>query len=168
MKRLLFGLSLALLVGLTVPIQAQEKNDKQALVIIACKAIDWTGKRPLPENVFPTKDWRDVEVYLNKDGEAECKREVVHLEDAALFQEGDAKPLNSDFSDKGQCSRASMLFSPTWNQSHKGWLVVTTGCPTPIKQDVTGDGPSDDDITIGYKMPECPSWIRCNFDESQI
>lgn len=164
-------LSSLLLVPLAAHTQEKVKGAKapQSLVIVACRVDDLTGLPGRHDPDFAAKNWRDLEVHKNKNGEAECKREVVQIEDAALYA-GDQRmlPLNPNFGDHSQCSRVSMMYSPHWNEAHKGWAVVTTGCPTPIKQDLTGDGPSEDDPTIGWKMPECPSWIKCRFDGSMI
>src|SRR5262245_14680279 len=81
---------------------ASPSPGQNSLVIVACKVVDWTGKRPLPENVFPAQGWKDLELFINDNQEYECKREVAEdLQDAALYHKDappDTIPLTPDFS----------------------------------------------------------------------
>jgi hypothetical protein len=148
------------------------------LVIVACRVVDWTGLRPLPEGVQAVHNWRDLEWFTNDGQEYECKREVAALQDSTLFSEkatGKEIPLNANFSDLGQCASRSMEVGPRWNDKHPGWAVMGVGCPVPIMNDNGTPETTLDDYVIGYKLPECPihqpgteNRMRCHFDESVI
>lgn len=120
------------------------------LVIISCR-VNYTGE------TNEQTHWVGME-WLFKDAEMQCKREVVELQDAA--EENGAPPIDHDLSDNFQCQQAAMTYTPEYNKAHHGWAVYMVGCPNPI---YNGDGK-----VIGYKMPECPSSVKCNFDPSFI
>lgn len=138
-----------------------------ALSIIACRVDDLTGQPGRHDPALAAHNWRDLELHI-KDGELSCKREVVELQDQVqMIDPEHSMPLHPDFSVWSQCAGVAMSYSQVWNDAHKGWAVVAAGCPTPI---VDGNG-----NVIGFKMPECPSYlpgtqtrIKCRFDSSVI
>lgn len=142
-----------------------------SIVIVACKVEDWTGRRPLPDNVHETaRGWRDLELFVNANQEYECKREVLDLVDGSYFgskQPEELIPLHPNFGDWAQCARVGVMQAADWNEHHPGWGVVAVGCPTRI---VNQDG-----ATVGWQMPSCPTHLpgtdnrmRCDFSDSVI
>lgn len=173
--------TLTVAAALLVPV-TETKQPPQApptsVVIVACRVDDWTGKRPLPPNIFPARDWKDLELHV-ENGELQCKREVLNLEDATLYSPKalmDMLPLHPDFSEWTQCARVGVVQAAEYNKTHPGWGVVGVGCPVPIMDD--NGTPEDflDDRIIGFKLPECPSHLpghddapmKCRFDASII
>jgi hypothetical protein len=121
----------------------------QTLVVVSCKG------QPVgvpDQNGFLTHEW------VIKDSMLVCKREELPLQDVAETQ--GAAPLASNFSNPQQCARTAMMIAPGYEQSHRGWFVLTVGCPTPIVNR-NADGT---ETIIGYQMPACPSWVRCEQD----
>lgn len=147
------------------------------LAVIACRVDDWTGKRPLPDNVIPTRDWRDLEWHRDAEFALECKRIAVKLQDAvtANYSSKKAADLNPDWSEPTQCSARSMDLAPRWSAQNPGYWPLAIGCPTPIANNMGTPDDTSDDVIIDYKMPECPSYepgtntpMKCKFDESVI
>ena len=120
-----------------------------ALVVVSCKA---QPSGPADLNGFVPYDW------VTKDAMLICKREEVPLLDAAEMQ--GAPPINPNFSDKSQCARAAMMIAPEWNGKHGNYFFLTAGCPTAIVN-IRPDGSEE---VIGYMMPPCPSWVKCEND----
>lgn len=142
-----------------------------SLVFIACQVEDWTGRRPLPPGVMPTKDWRDLELHI-EGGEYICKRIAIeNIQDASIYHEkatADMMPREPNMGHHGQCARVGVPMSHNWDMDNKGWSVVGVGCPTPM--DLNGDG-----IVDSWKLPECPTYLpgttnrmKCRFDESNV
>lgn len=165
---LVFGFSFFPIMATAAPPPAP-----QTLVIIACKADDLTGQPGRHDPAMAAHGWRDLELHINGNNEYECKRIVVPLEDAAIYQ--GLPPLASDFSNHTQCARAAMGFAPQWNDQNKGYAVVGIGCPVPEWADNGTPGDKSDDYIVGYRLPGCPSFrpgtnnrMRCSFDESAV
>jgi hypothetical protein len=163
-------LSSSLLLGASVaPIHAEDDDTDYAntLVIVACRVNDMTGKRDPSHDgveVRPAPGWKDLELYENKFGEAECKRIEYNQTEAKVA-------VPNDLRTTAGCMRSSMLIAPQWNEANEGWAVVAVGCPTPIIADHNGNKMLDEgERIIGYKLPECPKWIKqyCKFNESEI
>jgi hypothetical protein len=151
-----------------VQIPGITKKAPTDLVVIGCRVDDLTGQPGRQDPALAAKDWRDLEWHV-EGGELQCKREVSQLQDQAVVIDNTgklAKPLNSDFYDRGQCTKAGAVWSVQWDRAHKGWAVMAIGCPAPITD---GKG-----VVKGWKMPDCPrkigsiEGIKCNFDESNI
>ena len=166
MSRLSFA---ALLFALTVAQAAAAVPAPTALVIVACRVDDLTGQPGRQDPRLAARDWRDLELHVNKNQELECKRERIDLDDgvALNYGPGAAAPLNPDFGDWSQCARVGVMQAGDWNRKHPGWGVVAVGCPTPI---VNGNG-----AVVGWKLPDCPTYLpgttsrmRCRFDASVI
>lgn len=172
--------TLTVAAALLVPV-TETKQPPQApptsVVIVACRVDDWTDKRPLPPNVFPAKGWKDLELHV-EDGEFQCKREVLNLEDGTLYSPKalmDTLPLYPNFADLTQCGRIGVVQAAEYNKVHPGCGVVGVGCPVPIMDDNGTPDDSNDDRIIGFKLPECPTRIpgsdspmHCRFDSSLI
>jgi hypothetical protein len=171
----------AAVLAATVASAAQAPAIKKAptqLSVIACRVDDWTGKRPLPEGVRPSKDWRDLEWHRDAEFALECKRIALQLEDAVAmnYSNKEAAALHPDWSDAGQCSARSMDLAPRWSAQNPGYWPLAIGCPTPIADDNGTPDDKSDDVIIDYKMPECPMYepgkdgkrMHCKFDESMI
>lgn len=162
-----------------------------SLAAVACRVDDWTGKRPLPENVMPVDTgaykWHDLELHVEH-GELECKVVPMdNLQDSAMYSKLASKslvPLDPDFGDWTQCSRAAAVLGPEWDQKNPGWATVAVGCPTPIGLDEDGDGRPDIYMDGPYqgqykikswKMPSCPDYfpgtntrMKCRYTASDV
>lgn len=170
MKRLI-GLSFALLLAASAaPTLAEEEtiDYSNTLVVVACQVEDWTGKRepkgPNGETQYPAPGWKDLELKLDQWGEVTCKREIVNQFELP-------KGVFADVRTQIGCMRASMVVAQEWNEApgHEGWAVVATGCPTPIINDKNGNNELDEgEEIIDWKLPECPSWIECNYTENEV
>lgn len=138
-----------------------------ALAIIACRVDDLTGQPGRQDPEMAARGWRDLELHI-KDGELQCKREVVDLIDQVqIIGPEHSFPLSPNFSEWSQCAGVAMAYAPLWNEHHQGWAVIAAGCPTPI---VDGDGK-----ILSYKLPECPTYLpgttsrmTCRFDGSAV
>lgn len=142
------------------------------LTVTVCRVDDWTGKRPLPDNVIPSKDWRDLEWRRTADHALQCKLIVIELQDAVAlnYSSEKAAELHPDWSEKGQCAARAMDFGPRWGEQNKGWWPLAIGCPTPITKNVNGV-----DVIIDFAKPPCPAFepgtdfpMRCEFSEGLI
>lgn len=167
---LLSGLLFALLVVvLAAPTLAEDEIDySNTIVVVACQVDDMTGKREPKgtngEEQRPAPGWKDLELRLDQWGEATCKREIVNQFDMP-------KGLFTDARTQIGCMRLSMAIAPEWNEKpgNEGWAVVATGCPTPIINDKNNNNELDEDEEIlDWKLPECPSWIKCNYTENEV
>jgi hypothetical protein len=155
-----------------------KKEAPTKLGVTVCRVDDWTGKRPLPEGVIPSRDWRDLEWHRDPlDHSLSCKFLTVQLEDAVAmnYSNKEAAALHPDWSDAGQCSARSMDFAPRWAEQNKGWWPLAIGCPKRVVQRVTGEDGTQVDVIIDYQTPPCPSYepgtnfpMKCKFDESMI
>jgi hypothetical protein len=147
------------------------KGITDSLVIVACRVDDMTDKRPLPDNVFPARGWKDLELHLNEALEYECRREIIKPQDKEVYNEAataDMPEMRPNFAALGACLRVGVPFASEYYDQNPGWAVVGIGCPSPI--DLNGDGAIDT-----YKLPECPDYLpgttnrmRCRFDASII
>ena len=163
---LLCGLAVA---ALAAPTLAKEPIDySNTLVVVACEVEDWTGKRepkgPNGEPQLPAPGWKDLELKLNKFGEVSCKREVVNQFDLP-------KGLFADVRTRIGCVRAGPLVAQQWNEEpgHEGWAVAAIGCPTPIFNDMNYNQELDpDEEILDWKLPECPTWLKCNYTENEV
>ncbi len=97
----------------------------------------------------------------------ECMRVIETVTDAAAARRLWLRQMNPNLADRGSCAKVAMDYAPTWEASHRNWLIVKVGCPTRI---VDADG-----RTIGWHMPECQGTLpgtsyplRCRFDPSEI
>ncbi len=164
----------------------------QALVIVSCRAVDFTGLPgrhgvdPETGEYDPAKaahGWRDLELYINRSQEYECKRELLPLLDAVTMYWPPklAKPINPNFADTSKCGRVGVSVTAGWQFQHRGWAVVAVGCPSAIGIDHDGDGEPDRDalgrfIVHAWKLPGCPTFLpgsstspmKCRFDASAI
>lgn len=161
-------LSLPMITALAISAWAADsKQDKASIVILGCRVDDITVGEP---NVH---DWRDLQWHV-ANGELECKREVIALQDDAALNSGTGpdnpalKPMDPDFSNWAACANAALSYTPKWQEAHRGWAVIAVGCPVPIIN-------ATDGRIIGYKLPECPSHIpgtndpiSCKYDDSVI
>jgi hypothetical protein len=157
---------LLLLAGLfAFPALAAPPPAPQTIVLVECR-VDDLGLDNLPDNVRPSREWRNLDWHRDpKDFSLSCKRTVVPLEDVVAAMDPSVKPLASDFSDPNQCGHAGIMYSSSLK--HEGWAVAAIGCPVPIKDD-QGTPSDQDDVTIGWKLPDCPSWLTCRFSEDSI
>jgi hypothetical protein len=140
-----------------------------SVVIVACRVSDHTGEAGRHDPSLAAKNWRDLELVI-KDGEYQCKREVLQLEDGAVWGSHAPEeliPLHPNFGNPAQCAKVGVMQAAEWNESHKGWAVVAVGCPTKIV--------NEQGEIVGWHMPSCPSFLpgtdnrmKCNFDESTI
>jgi hypothetical protein len=136
----------------------------QTLVIIGCRVDDLTGQPGRQDPELAAKDWRDLEWHFDKGLELQCKREVVPLQDFVASMDPTVQPLLTDFSKPAACAHVGGMYSPMWNETHRGWAVMAVGCPVRIE--------TDGKLT-GWKLPDCPSsiggkTIKCRFDGSLI
>lgn len=82
-----------------------------------------------------------------------CRRQEVFVQDMDEGKNGaDPQPFTP-----GRCQRSAMLLGPQWDMQHPNskyrfWRVA---CPSPQRQDLTGNGPSPDDPIIGWVLPDC-------------
>jgi hypothetical protein len=166
-----FFICLALFVaGITAIALAADVPAPQSIVIVACKVDDLTGQPGRQDPNLAAKGWRDLELHINENQEYECKREVLHLEDGAIFGPNapeDLLTLTPDFADAMQCARVGMMQATEWNTRNPGWGVVAVGCPTRIV--------NEDGETVGWQEPGCPqkmpgteNRMKCVFDENAI
>jgi hypothetical protein len=160
--------SLLLLVGLAAfPLlaTAAPPPPPQTLVIIGCRVDDLTGQAGRQDPTLAAKGWRDLEWHLDpEDFSLSCKREVVPLQDFVAAMHPTVQPLLTDFSNFAACAHVGGMYSPTWNDTHRGWAVMAIGCPVRIETD---------GVLTGWKLPDCPrsiggKQILCKFDESVI
>jgi hypothetical protein len=121
------------------------------LVVVSCKGQPSGAP---DQNGFVTNEW------VTKNAMLVCRREEVALADGAEMQ--GAAPPDANFSNNEQCARIAMMIAPNYENAHKGWFVLTVGCPTPIIN-VRPDGSEE---IIGYQMPQCPSWVKCEVDST--
>lgn len=154
---------------ITSVVSAADLPAPTSIVIVACKVDDLTGAPGRQDPNMAAQGWRDLELTIIN-GEYQCKREQLDLEDGSLFgshQPNEMIPLHPNFGDMGQCAHVAAMQAADYNEKHKGWAVVAVGCPTRI---VNQDG-----TTVGWQMPSCPEYLpgtenrmRCNFSDSVI
>ena len=152
-----------------VAIQAPDSpRAPQAIAVISCQ-VDDMGFDTLPDNVLPSREWRNLDWHRDKGGNLICKRELVEIEDKDEIVNNSVQ-LHHNFGEPGQCVRGAALFFTTsgWDAKRPKWAVIAVGCPTPITD--------PDGKIVGWHMPECPSHVpgndemplRCKFDESGV
>jgi hypothetical protein len=159
--------SLLLLVGLSAfPLLASAAPPPapQTLVIIGCRVDDLTGQAGRQDPDLAAKGWRDLEWHFDAELNLQCKREVVPLQDFVAALDPTVQPLLTDFSQHAACAHVGAMYSPAWNDAHRGWAVMAVGCPVRIETD---------GVLTGWKLPDCPSsiggkTIKCKFDESAV
>jgi hypothetical protein len=142
------------------------------LSLTACRVDDWTGKRPLPEGVMPSRDWRDLEWRRGKDHALQCKHVIIELQDAVEmnYSSKEAAKLHPDWSEHGQCAARSMDLGPRWAAQNPGYWPLAIGCPKAMTKKIGGV-----DVIYDYAMPPCPSFepgtefpMKCEFSEGLI
>ena len=120
------------------------------LVLIVCKTI--SGGEP-----DMNAAWTHVEnlKWDTPNSMMLCRRLEVQLYDPVEGQklnpsDNPAPPLNPSFNEWGQCARAGVTLSKSWDDQHHNtpWRVWRVGCPAPIVDEKTG-------AIVGYKLPEC-------------
>lgn len=126
------------------------------LVLIVCKVISGGA----PDQNSDMTGAQNLQ-WATENSMMVCRRNEVQLYDPA--EDHGAAPLNSDFSQAGQCARQGILTATQWDQSHKAspWRVWKVGCPSPIVDLRTGQ-------VIGYKLPDCghQDTVVCEVDSA--
>ena len=117
------------------------------VVLIVCKTV-LAG--PADQNSDKTgwenRDW----VYENS--MMVCRRQEVQMFDQAEAMGADPQPFSAQI-----CAASAVRIWSEWDVSHRSgpWRTWRVACPVPMKQDLTGNGPSPDDPIVGYVLPDC-------------
>ena len=142
----------------TAASERREPEPPSKLAIIACRVAAQPGKPHDPAPAVTEPDWLLP---------MECMRVIETVTDAAAMTKFWLRPMTPNLAEYGACAEVAMNYAPEWEASHRNWLIVKIGCPTPI---VDADG-----RTIGWHMPECQGTLpgttyplRCRFDPSEI
>lgn len=127
------------------------------LAIIACR-VDRRSKEGTTAGAERKLDW-----HLP----VECMRVIETVKDAAALSNLWLRQMTPNLADYGTCAEVSMAYAPTWEATHRNWVIVKVGCPTKI---IDADG-----NVVGWHMPECQGTLpgtdyplRCRFDPTEI
>ena len=117
------------------------------VVLIVCKTvIAGPADQNSDKTGWENRDW----AYENS--MMVCRRQEVQMFDQAEAMGASPQPFNPQI-----CAASAVKLWAQWDVDHKSsqWRTWRVACPAPMKQDLTGDGPSPDDPTIGYILPDC-------------
>ena len=117
------------------------------VVLIVCKTV-LAG--PADQNSDKTgwenRDW----AYENS--MMVCRRQEVQMFDQAEAMGADPQPFSAQI-----CAASAVRIWSEWDVAHRSgpWRTWRVACPVPMKQDLTGNGPSPDDPIVGWVLPDC-------------
>ena len=117
------------------------------VVLIVCKTVI---AGPPDQNSDKT-GWQNRE-WAYENSMMVCRRQEVLMYDTAEAQGADHQPFNPQL-----CAASAVKLWSQWDVDHRdtAWRTWRVACPVPMKQDLTGDGPSPDDPIVGWVLPDC-------------
>jgi hypothetical protein len=130
------------------------------LALIVCRVV--LGQ---PDDNSAFTGWRPSEWDMSE-GVMHCRRVEVELYDPSVDMGADPMPFTNM-----ACMRAAMTQGPAFDaaNANKPWRFWRAACPTPIMSDNGTPDNSNDDVVVGWKIPECPrkdGTVECEVDSA--